>query len=73
MAVEIFYCPTWSGYDKRAASLVAELKETGIDASAAPGNNSQFDVLRDGELVFSKHEEHRFPEPGEVLSLLQAW
>jgi hypothetical protein len=47
------------------------LKEHGIDASAATGSNSQFDVLRDGELVFSKHKEHRFPEPGEVLSLLQ--
>jgi hypothetical protein len=28
--------------------------------------------MRDGDLVFSKHKEHRFPEPGEVLSLLQA-
>jgi hypothetical protein len=28
-------------------------------------------VLRDGELVYSKGKEHRFPHPGEVLSLLQ--
>jgi hypothetical protein len=28
-------------------------------------------VLRDGELVFSKQQLHRFPEDGEVLSLLQ--
>ncbi len=35
------------------------------------GGNGQFDVVRDGELVFSKHKEHRFPDPGEVLSLLQ--
>jgi hypothetical protein len=48
------------------------LKERGIDASATRGSNSQFDVLRDGELVFSKAKEHRFPDPGEVLSLLQA-
>jgi hypothetical protein len=48
------------------------LKETGFDASAATGTNGQFDVLRAGELVFSKHKEHRFPDPGEVLSLLQA-
>ena len=27
---------------------------------------------RRGPLVFSKHEVHRFPEPGEVLALLQA-
>jgi hypothetical protein len=27
--------------------------------------------VSDGTLVFSKHELHRFPEPGEVLSLLR--
>ncbi len=34
--------------------------------------SGQFDVLRDGELVFSKERVHRFPEQGEVLALLQA-
>jgi hypothetical protein len=29
-------------------------------------------VLRDGTLIFSKHKEHRFPNQGEVLELLQA-
>ena len=43
----------------------------GIDASARTGSNGQFDVVRDGELVFSKDEEHRFPESAEVLSRLQ--
>jgi hypothetical protein len=28
-------------------------------------------VLTNGNLVFSKHDVHRFPEPGEVLALLQ--
>jgi len=28
-------------------------------------------VIRDGELVFSKDKEHRFPDAGEVLSLLR--
>jgi hypothetical protein len=28
-------------------------------------------VIQDGTLVFSKHEVKRFPESGEVLSLLQ--
>jgi hypothetical protein len=48
------------------------LKGKGLDASATAGGNGQFDVIRDGEAVFSKAKEHRFPEPGEVLSLLQA-
>jgi selT/selW/selH-like putative selenoprotein len=51
--------------------LADELNSAGFDASARTGTNGQFDVVRDGELVFSKHKEHRFPEQGEVLSLLQ--
>jgi len=35
-----------------------------------PGETGQFDVLADGELVFSKAVERRFPEEGEVLGLL---
>jgi Rdx family protein len=33
---------------------------------------SQFDVLHDGELVFSKQRVGRFPEPDEVLAALRA-
>jgi selT/selW/selH-like putative selenoprotein len=47
------------------------LQEQGVDARATAGSSGQFDVLRDGELVFSKHKERRFPDPGEVRSLLQ--
>jgi selT/selW/selH-like putative selenoprotein len=46
--------------------------EQGFDATARAGSGGQFDVVRDGELVFSKKKEHRFPHAGEVLSLLQA-
>jgi len=48
------------------------LQDKGYDASIREGRNSQFDVLREGTLVFSKQQEHRFPNPGEVLELLQA-
>jgi hypothetical protein len=48
------------------------LQANGIEASIAEGDSSQFDVVRDGEVVFSKQKEQRFPQPGEVLSLLQA-
>jgi predicted Rdx family selenoprotein len=36
-----------------------------------PGAKSQFDVLADGNLVYSKQREGRFPEEGEVLSALR--
>lgn len=31
-----------------------------------------FDVIRDGDLVYSKYETGRFPESGEVSKILQA-
>jgi hypothetical protein len=37
---------------------------------ATKGEQSQFDVVRNGETIFSKQREHRWPEPGEVLGLL---
>ena len=46
------------------------LNANGIDASAREGEHSQFDVLSDGELVFSKQQEGRFPEEDELLGLL---
>jgi predicted Rdx family selenoprotein len=47
------------------------LNASGIPATALPGGKGQFDVIRDGELVFSKHETGRFPEDGEILTALR--
>jgi predicted Rdx family selenoprotein len=42
----------------------------GHEATATPGGKGQFDVLADGTLVFSKHEQGRFPEDGEIRAVL---
>ncbi len=49
---------------------MAALIARGLDASARPGQTGQFDVLRDGTLVFSKWQAHRFPELDEVVAAL---
>jgi hypothetical protein len=49
---------------------VAELNGLGHTAEMAPGEKSQFDVLADGGLVFSKQHTGRFPELGELLHAL---
>jgi hypothetical protein len=36
----------------------------------APGERSQYDVLVDDVLVFSKQREHRWPELAEILAAL---
>ena len=46
------------------------LSEAGHDASAVEGEKSQYDVVADGKLVFSKQRAGRFPEEDEVLALL---
>jgi len=48
------------------------LTEAGHEAVALEGAKSQYDVVVDGALVFSKQREGRFPEEDEVLELLQA-
>jgi predicted Rdx family selenoprotein len=47
------------------------LNEKGISAQDIPGAKGQFDVLRDGELVFSKQDAGRFPEHAEIFIALQ--
>jgi len=43
----------------------------GLKANLIPGNNGIFDVIVDGEKIFSKFKAGRFPNPGEVTSELK--
>ncbi|HWO79801.1 Rdx family protein [Gaiella sp.] len=49
---------------------MAVLKDAGHEATATEGANSQYDVVADGALVFSKQREGRFPEEEEILRAL---
>ncbi len=49
---------------------MAELKARGFEASDISGRKSQFDVVADGLLVFSKEQAGRFPELDEILAVL---
>lgn len=46
------------------------LSEAGYESFAVEGEKSQYDVVADGTLVFSKQREGRFPEEDEVVALL---
>ncbi len=37
-----------------------------------PGAKSQFDVVSNGTVLFSKQREGRFPEPDEIVVALRA-
>jgi hypothetical protein len=47
---------------------VAELNGLGHIAEMAQGQKSQYDVVADGELIFSKQSEGRWPELHEILA-----
>ena len=44
---------------------------TGADATLIRESDGIFDVVVDGKKIFSKHEQGRFPEPGEVAGQLK--
>ena len=45
---------------------------TGADATLIRESDGIFDVVVDGKKIFSKHEQGRFPEPGEVAGKLDS-
>lgn len=49
---------------------MAEINGTEHTAEMTPGGKSQYDVLVDGVLVFSKQREQRWPELAEILAAL---
>jgi hypothetical protein len=48
------------------------LQEQGYDATPREGAKSQYDVVVDGETIFSKQALGRYPEDGEIAELLSS-
>ncbi len=46
--------------------------ETGVESKLICGGGGIFDVVVDGDMIFSKHESDRFPEPDEILAKLRS-
>lgn len=65
--VVIEYCVVWNYYPK-AAGLAEEIKKKfdNIDIEYLESSGGKFEVSLDGNLIFSKTDTFRFPEPGEV-------
>ncbi len=52
---------------------MAELQDAfGVEAILHKGDDGIYDVVVDGELLFSKHEVGRFPDEGEIVERLKA-
>jgi selenoprotein W-related protein len=52
--------------------LAAELKQhLGVESTLTAGHGGVFEVTVDGKVIFSKKSVGRFPEPGEIVGMLQ--
>ena len=53
--------------------MAAEIKEVrGVDATLIKGGGGEFEVTLDGQLIFSKKAEKRYPETEEILEKIPA-
>ena len=70
MQISIEYCSMWN-YLPQASSLAAEIESTfGDNPELIPSKGGCFEVVADGQLLFSKNNEGRFPENTEVIASL---
>ena len=68
--IEIHYCAQWN-YKPEAVGLAAELKENfGVETELFAEGKGIFDVVVDGDIIYSKYKTGRFPEPDEVTTIL---
>lgn len=52
--------------------MAAAIQETdGFEVELIEGGGGIFDVVANGELIYSKHETGHFPENEEIVSLLK--
>jgi selT/selW/selH-like putative selenoprotein len=53
--------------------LAATIKsETGVESELVCGGGGIFDVVVDGDMIFSKFELDRFPEDDEIISKIRS-
>ena len=72
VTVEILYCPVEAGTDRRAASRGRVAGNATTTRTPREGAKSQYDVVVDGETIFSKQKLGRYPEDGEIVELLSS-
>ena len=59
-------------YHPRAASLAEQIKNKfDLDIEFKKSDGGRFEIYLDGEILFSKMNEYRFPNVGEIEELLK--
>ena len=71
MNILIKYCGMW-GYKSKAQGVGDEILDMypNTEVILEVGEGGQFDVFMENSLIFSKDKTNRFPEEGEIITLL---
>ena len=74
MQVNIIYCNQWA-YRPKASRAGDEIEQAYKDADivGVPSFGGVFEVEVDGENIFSKEKEGRFPIEGELVKRIKEW
>ena len=71
MEIKINYCSVWN-YEPRAAGLAEKIRdELGITAQVIPGSKGVYDIVVDGNLIYSKYQTKQFPDNDEIIKLIK--
>ena len=46
-------------------------KNLGAEIELIAGSNGIFDVSMDGRMIFSKSQQGRFPQPADIIKIIQ--
>ena len=46
-------------------------KNFDLDIELVAGSNGIFDISLDGKMIYSKSEQGRFPQAGEIIKLIE--
>jgi len=73
LVIEIHHCST-CGFRSKAEKLALELQEAyGVESNLIAGETGSFNVFMNDELIFSKAEMGRFPDPGEIVQIIDKY
>ena len=69
--ISIEFCVEWNYYPQAASLAEAIEKKFGKKSELIRSGGGVFEVVADGELIFSKKQQHRFPQNQEVINILE--
>ena len=71
MKLSIKYCGEWN-YLPKAASLADKIKqELNLSTKLIRSRGGVFEVMMNGELIYSKRQTGVFPEESQIISLIK--